>query len=331
MSGLVTRAVQDAAGLARLAPAWWDLWRRCPTATPFQTPGWLLSWWRHFAPGPLLTSAAFRDGQLVGLFPCYGEQGRAARLLPLGIPLSDYLDVLLDRCCAEAGEALLERTLAGAWNVWSLEELAPEALGLGLRSAPGLADVVAEQHACPVLELSGPDDLAGCVPARRRRQLRRARMFAERRGAVCITRLEHDAAAFLDVLFALHAARWESRGEAGVLASGHVQSFHREALGALLAAGLARCYVLAIGGRPAAAYYGFHARDRAYAYLAGFDPAYAEESPGAIVVGHAIQEAIREGAREFHFLRGREAYKYTWGARDRWNRRRTWTRALRHE
>ncbi|RUX44983.1 GNAT family N-acetyltransferase, partial [Mesorhizobium sp. M7A.F.Ca.CA.002.09.1.1] len=65
----------------------------------------------------------------------------------------------------------------------------------------------------------------------------------------------------------------------------------------------------------------------AYAYLGGFDPAYAEESPGAILIGHAIVESIREDAREFDFLRGQEAYKYGWGAADRWTMRRVWTRS----
>jgi CelD/BcsL family acetyltransferase involved in cellulose biosynthesis len=42
-----------------------------------------------------------------------------------------------------------------------------------------------------------------------------------------------------------------------------------------------------------------------------------------ILIGHAIEEAAREGARDFDFLRGQEAYKYEWGAQDRWNCRRS--------
>lgn len=49
-------------------------------------------------------------------------------------------------------------------------------------------------------------------------------------------------------------------------------------------------------------------RRRAYACLGGFDPAEAFVSPGILLIGHAIEEAARKGAREFHFLRGREAY-----------------------
>jgi CelD/BcsL family acetyltransferase involved in cellulose biosynthesis len=36
-----------------------------------------------------------------------------------------------------------------------------------------------------------------------------------------------------------------------------------------------------------------------------------------LIVAHAIEQAIREGAGEMDFLRGREPYKYRWGAVDR--------------
>ena len=49
-------------------------------------------------------------------------------------------------------------------------------------------------------------------------------------------------------------------------------------------------------------------------------------SPGAQLLDHAIRAAISEGAREFHFLRGGESYKYLWGAVDRLNLSRTFTR-----
>jgi CelD/BcsL family acetyltransferase involved in cellulose biosynthesis len=84
---------------------------------------------------------------------------------------------------------------------------------------------------------------------------------------------------------------------------------------------------LKIGERVAAVYYGFFRNGRAYAYLGGFDSDMPRLSPGVQVLHHAIVEAIREGAREFHFLRGAESYKYAWGATDRWNSARTFRRA----
>jgi CelD/BcsL family acetyltransferase involved in cellulose biosynthesis len=35
-----------------------------------------------------------------------------------------------------------------------------------------------------------------------------------------------------------------------------------------------------------------------------------------LALGHAIEAAKAEGAASFDFLRGREPYKYAWGARD---------------
>jgi CelD/BcsL family acetyltransferase involved in cellulose biosynthesis len=64
-------------------------------------------------------------------------------------------------------------------------------------------------------------------------------------------------------------------------------------------------------------FYGFADRSRAYAYIGGFDPAVPHPGLGAMMVGHAIRRALGDGLREFDFLRGREPYKYAWGAVDR--------------
>ena len=105
------------------------------------------------------------------------------------------------------------------------------------------------------------------------------------------------------------------------------QPFRRDALPRFDRAGCLRLYLLRFDGAAAAGFYGFSHRGRGYSYLTGFDPAFAFESPGTLVLAHAIEAAIAEGAGEFHFLRGREAYKYEWGAVDRWNRRRSFRRA----
>src|SRR5215208_3729319 len=121
--------IAGAAELAALEGEWWKLWRRAPTATPFQSPAWLLPWWRHFHPGVLLTITVRSSGRLVALAPFYIEDGALGRrLLPIGISLSDYLDVLLDPGCeGEAGEALVRGFEAAGdlWDSWELEELPP--------------------------------------------------------------------------------------------------------------------------------------------------------------------------------------------------------------
>jgi CelD/BcsL family acetyltransferase involved in cellulose biosynthesis len=107
-----------------------------------------------------------------------------------------------------------------------------------------------------------------------------------------------------------------------------VRRFHRDVAHGLVAAGLLRLSALRLDGRIAAVFYGFTAHGRAYYYLGGFDPDFERFSPGTMIVGRAIEDAVREGASELDFLRGREPYKYAWGAQDRpsWSLR---ARALR--
>ncbi|TPJ40166.1 GNAT family N-acetyltransferase [Mesorhizobium sp. B2-4-2] len=324
---LRSEIIGDPEQLHALAPHWWNLWEQSSSATPFQCPAWLLPWWRTFAPGELATVAIWRGNDLVGLAPLYLEHGtEGSKLLPIGISLSDYLDVLcVPGSEAQVATALAEKILSIEWSQWILPDLPQGSAGLAIEHPELKADGLVGHAVCPVLATDGDETLAGCVPARRRRQLRRARRAASRRGRVELSPARGDPQLFLDHLIGLHGARWAGNG-GGVLADPAVEQFHRCSLPLLDARDLTRRWVLAIDGKPIGAYYGFHHRGRAYAYLGGFDPAYAEESPGAILVGHAIAESIREGAREFDFLRGQEPYKYGWGAGDRWTMRRTWTR-----
>ena len=128
--------MEDADALAAVAPAWWALWRRCPAATPFTSPAWALPWWQAFSPGRLRAAAIWDGDALVALAPIYREEGELGRrLLPIGIGISDALDVLVDPLMKDAaGSALVQSVAAHAadWDSWELEELPPGAAALAL-------------------------------------------------------------------------------------------------------------------------------------------------------------------------------------------------------
>jgi CelD/BcsL family acetyltransferase involved in cellulose biosynthesis len=319
----VIRSGED---LAALAADWNDLWRRVPAASPFQSPHWLIPWWSAFRPGDLRVATVRHGGRLAGLAPLYLEDGALGRrLLPLGISLSDDTDVLVDPGMPGASAALADAVASGRdWESWWMEDLMPGAAGLALPRPAGTADEVAPQSARPVLDLRGERDADGLplsIPADRRRKVRRAVRLAGARGGLRIER-DADPARFVDELARLHGARWTSRGEDGLLADAPVLAFHRAAVPGLAAAGIARLVLVHIAGRVAGAYYGLVHGGRAHAYLGGFDPAFAHESPGAILIAEAMRSAVEEGCTEFDFLRGQEDYKYLWGATDRWTLRR---------
>jgi CelD/BcsL family acetyltransferase involved in cellulose biosynthesis len=328
---LRSEIIEDADALAALAPAWWALWRRCPAAAPFTSPAWALPWWQAFSPGRLRAAVIWDSDALVALAPIYLEEGELGRrLLPIGIGISDALDVLVDpRMQDGAGSALVQSVAArGAdWGSWELEELPAGAAALALPVPPGCAEQGGLQSASPILDLpAAGDDVLVALPARKRRKLRMAQNRVARRGGEVRAVGTGEVDTFLDHLTRLHRARWTSRGEDGVLVDDPVRRFHALALPELVWAGLARLFTLTIEGRVAGAYYGLQHGGRAYAYLGGFDPDFAFESPGTMLIGHAIAEAAAGGAAAFDFLRGQEPYKYEWGAVDRWSRRRSFRR-----
>src|SRR5512140_231125 len=63
--------VADISSLEALRPSWSALHARCRDATPFQSPEWLIPWWRHLGVGELYAFVAFSDAGLVGVVPMY--------------------------------------------------------------------------------------------------------------------------------------------------------------------------------------------------------------------------------------------------------------------
>jgi CelD/BcsL family acetyltransferase involved in cellulose biosynthesis len=313
-----------------LLPEWTALWRRTPGATPFQSPAWLMAWWRQFGTGAPRVLIARAGAGLVGVLPLYELREPGIRkLLPIGIGLSDYIDALVDPAWPEIGEAMLA-TIADipGWDECHLPDLPEGDVLCGVRGPTGLVEERRDGAACPVLML--PDSAAALdtiVPRKTLRDLRQAASRAAAAGGVRVEAADSETLpSMLGDLFRLHEARWRSRGEPGVLADRVVRAFHRDAAPALAAEGILRLYRLRIGEAVAAVYYGFAWRGRSYAYIGGFDPEIPRFSPGVLILLHAIGAAIAEGCTQFDFLRGGEAYKYAWGAVDRQSAVRTWRR-----
>jgi CelD/BcsL family acetyltransferase involved in cellulose biosynthesis len=322
MPDLEIEEITSSQRLEALAPAWHDLWRRAPAATPFRSPAWLIPWWQQIGDGELRVLAARAGDRLVGLLPLYRQPAVAGgKLLPLGIAISDYLDGLFEEGLElTAAEAML-RHLASRED-WSRGELHPLCSGsplLEARVPPCCTDEILEFEPCLVLPIPAQArEIGEVVPSRIRGKLRYFGRRAEQAGRV---RFETATAAtlseLLDALFCLHEARWRRLHGPGVLADQAIRDFHRAAAPLLLSAGLLRLHALRLDERIVAVVYALSARDRVYSYLSGFDPDLGAISPGTLTVGHAIRHAIGEGAREFDFLRGRERFKYLWGARER--------------
>lgn len=301
-----------------LRAEWIELWERCPDAGVFQRPEWLIPWWQHFGPGKDLRVLELRvDGRLAGLLPLAALlQANGSRELQLiGTGNTDRLDALVDPAFA---------TLAiDAWSAWVtqhctsfdrcvLAQLPATSVLLQLR-LPTLNQTRVPAEPCPVVQLSDRQQ-----PEPRRAGPRRYAYYlrrAAREGAHLVEATTADLNEMLDALFALHAARWQERDQSGALSDPIVQAFLIDACTELAGAGMLRLTALVQHHRFIALYLAFHARGRCSGYIGGFDPVYNRLSPGTVLIGQLVEDTMRAGG-QFDFLRGREHYKYHWGATD---------------
>jgi hypothetical protein len=91
------------------------LYRRCESATPFQSHAWLHSWWLSYGrPGRLRLVLVRHEGELVAAAPLMRVGRPVPSLVPLGGAISDYGDVLLDDGRGEEAVAALTDGLARA-------------------------------------------------------------------------------------------------------------------------------------------------------------------------------------------------------------------------
>lgn len=296
---MTTDVIASVEGLEKLAPEWRGLCSRCARPAPFQSPDWLLPWTRHlFRGGSIFALAMRRAGELMGFAPLFrwGIERRTVSFLGAGI--SDYGDLLCAAGCEDECADAVWSFLDERRDEWDAIDLREVPCGSGL-----LKGRAAEEcSVCPVLELNTwPESM----DPKQRTDWRRANNRLRRNTEACFS-MTGD----IDAFFRLHEARWGDM-------DGALRRFHREASAQFCAAGLLRLSMLHLDGAAAASIYGFRAGATLYCYLSGFNPALAKQSPGAVLLGWAIEQAAAEGVREVDFLRQPESYKYLWGARDR--------------
>lgn len=302
--------------LAGLGGEWAALWRRCPQATPFQAPEWLLPWARYHAPSRCGAVALRMDGRLVGLAPVFCWEGA---LLLAGTGPSDHGDALIEPGSHGQAALLLSALPAAApepFDRLDLQQLAPHSPLLSAALPAGWREERRAGHECHVAPLGGEHGLAA-LSGRRRENWRYALRRLQREGGrIGLAGPGETGEAMADLL-RLHGLRWRARGEEGVLSDPLLRAFLLEAAPEFDRAGLLRLHQVRLGQERIAVLMVLAGREAHHYFIGGFDPAHGKLSPSAVLVGAAMAQAHEEGARWFDFLRGHEAYKADWGAEPR--------------
>lgn len=317
--------------LYALRDDWVGLWQKDRRATPFQHPAWLLPWWTQFGPDGRLRTVTLRGegGHLLGLLPLYvypdGNTGER-KLLLVGASTSDYLDGLFDPevTLAQLTGLALPSVLDLAsdqpcWDTLTLLQLREDSPLLPAAAAEP-SGTLSQIAADPCFRISTAASLPPKVRANARRYQRRAEAGGPLKFDLAST--AEEALSSFEELAELHRARWQLRGEPGVLADERVLSQHREAIPQLLTAGLLRIFCLTRNGDALGVLYALadapqRAERTLYLYLVGINPDFAELSPGTLLLHSVWEYAQKEGFLYLDFLRGGEGYKHLWGATPR--------------
>jgi len=315
--------VQVLRNLESIVAEWWDLFRTCPDATPFQSPAWLLPWWKRFGCGqPIVITVRYHTKLAgLGLFYIY-PHGTEPKLFFIGKAVSDYLDLLVTpgQNRTQVSQMILDRALhqIAGWQSAEFDRLPPSSSLLQVQGPACVKDGV-----CPEIVLSGRSLTEFVTRKSTLINLRNRIRRANKAGKVeFFTADEQNYDSLMDALVELHSKRMRAVGLLGMFSDPQMTRFLRDAGCQLLQAEMLRLHGMRLNGTTIAVLFEMLHGNRAYLYNFGFDPAYAAIGPATQLIAYAMETAAGEGAQIYDFLQGDETYKFnTWGAQPRYTYR----------
>jgi CelD/BcsL family acetyltransferase involved in cellulose biosynthesis len=308
----------------------WQALFHSASASPFLSWEWMGAWQRSFGQGRIPRLLCARAGErLIGLLPL-AEEERWLAGLPMKVRRwsflgeryvgADYLDVLAEPGREpEAAAAIFEHLAAsGGFDVLELEGMAADSLSLPLL-VRRFGDHAAYKYQlepqafCPQVEIAGNWEQVLAGSKRGREFYRRVRRLHAKWNFEwrVVTEPEEAVAAFNRFLV-LHEKRWARQGGSDAMSSAAHRAFHRAVVEQLAPTGLLRFEEMWLDGQCCASMYGMNAGERFCFYQIGYDPAWAKQSVGFMLLGLSIQDAVNRGVKTYDFLRGSETYKFDW-------------------
>lgn len=328
------RIVKTLEEFGALSERWNDVLKQCESDNIFLTWEWLFTWAKHYLGGNQLWIILVYKGndQLVGIAPFYIQRVtryalchlREMKFLGTREVSSLYLDVIVPKKYKKDVLFHIYRHLHGdartLWDILTLSDVPAESLTIdlwdGFIQEDGKVLEVVGVTGCPFIKLSSRlEDFLEGISGNERYNLQRKRKHLEQAGRVTYDRASsiEDIEKRMEAFISLHQMRWKRKGNGGAFGSQLFMSFHREVALVFAKKGWVHLDFLLLDGETLAGIYGYSYNGRYSFYLPGFNPTILPQaSPGILLLFHCINEAIREGNKEFDLLRGTTNYKMAW-------------------
>jgi CelD/BcsL family acetyltransferase involved in cellulose biosynthesis len=310
---------------------WDDLLSQSVTDVPFLRYGYLKHWWNFKGGGEwpqdaqLCILSGWEGSELKGIAPFFiiKENGQKKAYLLGSMEISDYLDVIVRSADAEAFiQSILEyfgsnqEIKVSCISLVNIPDRSPTN-ALIEKLAPSFGWLVKAENAyhTPAIQLAADWDtyLAGIDKKQRheiRRKLRRAEESAEVKWYFVEDPeiLDAEIDAFFDLM-----VLDEDKSK---FLTDQMRDQTRAIIHWALEAGYLQFSFLTIDSFKAAGYLCFDYNGHILVYNSGFDFRFSQYSPGWVLLGFLIQNAIENKKNYFDFMRGDEDYKYRFGAAD---------------
>jgi len=303
---------------------WNTLLFRSGQNSPFLTHQWFDAWWKCFGQNGELEILFFWDdsGSLAGIAPLMVFD--AALRFMASHEVTDYCDFI---SCVDYRNEFYEHL----WDHFQVDfsrfsfvelinipESSPTLSSLcGLAARQEWEYEAHESESAPILILPGSyDELMQNLGRKNRHELRRKTRKWESLGNIRIERITESEklSPAIKKFVSLHKASspakqefWQKPG---------MTEFFYELVHLFASESWAELHMLYVEDRSIAALLSFPYEDTEYFYNIAFDREYSAYSPGFFLFDHAIKQAIAKGKNAVDFLRGREKYKYFFGAKE---------------
>lgn len=312
---------------------WSQLLKKSKVNCFFLSWEWLSHFWDHFGNGrELLLLGLYKNNRLCGIAPLVKERVYFFKHIPItrigfigaDILDSDYLDFIFDsQVEKECMEAVLKYLQSPElkWDLMDLKGILSKSLTFEFFKNFATKDtriVINKGEICPYLKLPGSvDDYIRSLSKNTRYNIkRRTKNLFKHPSMGKVELIEENLEIGVEKLtnrlaqlFDLHRRRWAEMGMRTMFGSEKVEKFHRTLLAKLANKERIVFYSLRVGKKIVAIIYGFKDNNKFLFYQSGYDPAFAKNSPGLVLMNFSIEKAIKNGMSEYDFLRGEEKYK----------------------
>ncbi|QGV79319.1 GNAT family N-acetyltransferase [Streptomyces ficellus] len=308
---------RDGEAFGRLARDWTGLYRRCATATPFQSHPWLHSWWVSYGtPGRLRVVLVRRNGRLVAAAPLRLERVPLPVLTPLGGAITDFSDVLVDDAHADEAVPVLAEALRrlARTAVIDLREVRAEAAAQRVYACWRGPRRRLPDSVCMELPALSIDGLVGRLPSSRAQRARSKLRKLDRLGIETHVVPPAEVPQALRRLLDLHQRQWADRGVTPEHLRPRFAEHLQRAVRPMVESGDAMVTEFRLAGDVVAADLTLMSPLLSGGYLYGADPVLraGKVDVATLLLRNGARESSAGGRTTLSLLRGREPYKSHW-------------------